>query len=199
MRIAIGSDHRGGRIAKAILSEVLFQENDDEFVTIGFDLHATLVGAYLVTGDMSKKGGFVGKKVENILPKLAPADDDDPATAVQKARVLRVDYPDIAQVVASRVSAKTVNFGILVCGTGIGMSIVANKFYGVRAAVCYNEATAAMSRHHNDANVLCIPGEMLGAPSAVAMVRSWLSTAYDGGRHQIRLDKIALLEQKTGL
>lgn len=199
MRIALGSDHRGGKIAQAILSEVLFPENCSDFVKIGFDLQSTLVSAFLITGDLSKKGGFVGKKVENLLPQLTASEEDDPASAVRKSRVLRVDYPDVAAAVAETVSAKQADFGILVCATGIGMCIVANKFYGVRAAVCSNEFTAEMSRHHNDANVLCVPGEMLGAPSAVALVRHWLSTGYDGGRHQLRLEKIDAIERETGL
>lgn len=199
MRIALGSDHRGGKIAQAILSEVLFPEHCSEFATVDLVRQSTLVGAFLITGDRSKKGGFVGKKAENLLPHLAQSEEDDSASAARKQHVLRVDYPEIAAAVAGQVSDKQADFGILVCATGIGMCIVANKFRSVRAAVCANEFTAEMSRHHNDANILCLPGEMLGAPSAVALVRRWLSTGYDGGRHQLRLEKIDAIERETGL
>lgn len=202
MRIAIGSDHRGGKIAKAILSEVLFPENYSDMERMGLDFRTVLVGAYLVTGDAAKKkGSFVGKKIDNILPNLDVTPDEESAAAPPgiRPKIIRVDYPDIAAAVAERVSSGAADYGILVCGTGIGMSVVADKFRGVRAAICYNESAAEMSRHHNNANVLCIPGEMLGAPSAIALVRKWLATGYDGGRHQVRLEKIEKIERETGL
>ena len=202
MRIAIGSDHRGGIIAKAVLSEVLFPKNYSDVERVDLDFGEALVGAYLVTGDAAKKKGtFVGRNIENILPGLAATSDEETVSLIPGVRpkTVRVDYPDIAAAVAERVSSGVADFGILVCGTGIGMSIVANKFCGVRAAICYNESTAEMSRHHNNANILCIPGEMLGAPTAVALVRKWISTDYDGGRHEVRLQKIKKIEKETGL
>lgn len=196
MRIALGSDHRGGRIARTILTDVLFAERNPETERNVLEPKTTLIGAYLVTGDLSKLGGIVGKSMENLLPNIFQVTNGNSAPS---ASAIQVDYPEIAAAVASRVSDKTADLGILVCGTGIGMSIVANKFRGVRAATCYNEFTAEMSRLHNDANVLCVPGEMLGPLAAVALVRKWLLTGYEGGRHQTRLDKITAIEDETGL
>ena len=102
-----------------------------------------------------------------------------------------VDYPDFAAIVAQRVSAGEFDRGILVCGSGVGMSIVANKFPGVRAALCLDEETARMSRLHNDANILVLAGRRTEAEAAKAIVRLWLNTEFEGGRHQRRLDKIA--------
>lgn len=195
MRIALGSDHRGARTARAIFSELLYPENCSEVGTAGFDPSSMLVGAFLVTGDFSKTG-FVGKRVENLLTSIVPSADDDHLSA---SPYPRVDYPDIAEVVAQKVGSGKADFGILVCGTGIGMCVVANKFRGVRAALCANEFTAELSRHHNNANVLCIPGELLGVNTAVELVRCWLHAGYDGGRHQMRIEKIDVIESETGL
>jgi ribose 5-phosphate isomerase B len=109
-----------------------------------------------------------------------------------------VDYPDIAALVARRVSAGEVDRGILVCGTGLGMCIVANKFPGVRAAPCHDDITAELSRRHNDLNVLCLSGDMLGERSVDRLVEIWLNTEFEGGRHTRRLRKIASLEQNNG-
>jgi ribose 5-phosphate isomerase B len=104
-----------------------------------------------------------------------------------------VDYPDYAALVAKRVQAG--ERGILCCGTGIGMSISANKFKGIRAALCHDEFTARMSREHNDANILVLGGRLEHPPEAVrSMIQTWLNTTYEGGRHQKRLEKIRLLE-----
>lgn len=105
-----------------------------------------------------------------------------------------VDYPDFAEKVASAVSRGDAKLGILVCGTGIGMSIVANKFPGVRAALVTDEFMAQMAKEHNNANVLVLGGRVLTVEMAMKMVNVWLETAYEGGRHQHRLDKIAKLE-----
>jgi ribose 5-phosphate isomerase B len=107
-----------------------------------------------------------------------------------------VDYPDFAQAVAEGVSAGRFDLGILVCGTGIGMSIAANKIHGIRAAHCGNELEAQMARAHNDANVLCLGGRILGPGLAGAIVERFLSSGFEGGRHQRRLDKIAALEKR---
>ncbi len=108
-----------------------------------------------------------------------------------------VDYPDYGAKVARAVSAGEVDKGILVCGTGIGMSIVANKFPGVRAALCHDAFTARMSRMHNDANILAIGGRVTGREVALDMVNIWLSTPFEGGRHQKRLDKISDIEKSA--
>jgi ribose 5-phosphate isomerase B len=105
-----------------------------------------------------------------------------------------VDYPDFAERVAGAVSRGEAALGILVCGTGIGMSIVANKFPGVRAALATDEFMAQMAKEHNNANILVLGGRILSVALATKMVNVWLDTAYEGGRHQQRLDKIAKLE-----
>ena len=106
-----------------------------------------------------------------------------------------VDYPDIASAVSSRVSAGDVERGILICGTGIGMSISANKFSGVRAATCQDAFVAEMSRRHNDVNVLCLGGDLLGERLLDDLVGIWLKTEFEGGRHGRRIDKIGQLER----
>jgi ribose 5-phosphate isomerase B len=105
-----------------------------------------------------------------------------------------VDYPDVAAEVASRVSAGQVDRGILICGTGLGMCIAANKFRGVRAATCHDDLTAEMSRRHNDVNVLCLSADMLGERLIDRMVEIWLTTEFEGGRHARRVQKITDLE-----
>lgn len=106
-----------------------------------------------------------------------------------------VDYPDYGARVASMVSTGEVGRGILVCGSGIGMSIVANKFPGVRAALIDSIHMARMCRKHNDANVLVLAGRVTAAPLAREIVQAWLETAFDGGRHAARLAKIATIEE----
>jgi len=107
-----------------------------------------------------------------------------------------VDYPDIAADVARRVSAGSVDRGILICCTGVGMAIAANKLPSVRAATCHDEVTAEMSRRHNDLNVLCLSAEMIGADVQEKILRTWLSTPFEGGRHARRVAKITALEPK---
>jgi ribose 5-phosphate isomerase B len=106
-----------------------------------------------------------------------------------------VDYPDFGKKVSEAVSTGAVDRGILICGTGIGMSIVANRFPNVRAALCHDQFTAQMSREHNDANVLVMGERVIGKGVAVGIVRTWLDTEFAGGRHQKRLDKISALEK----
>jgi ribose 5-phosphate isomerase B len=106
-----------------------------------------------------------------------------------------VDYPDIAADVACRVANGSADRGVLLCCTGVGMAIAANKVPGVRAATCHDEVTAEMSRRHNDLNVLCLSAELIGAELQDKMIRTWLSTAFEGGRHARRVDKIAALER----
>jgi ribose 5-phosphate isomerase B len=106
-----------------------------------------------------------------------------------------VDYPDYAALVAKKVSEKSVDRGILICGTGIGMAIAANKFPGVRAAPCHDEITAEVSRRHNDLNVLCLSADMLSPRIAERMVDVWLKTPFEGGRHERRVAKIHAAEK----
>jgi ribose 5-phosphate isomerase B len=109
-----------------------------------------------------------------------------------------VDYPDIAEAVARKVGSQEVDRGILICGTGLGMCIVANKIPGVRAAPCYDDVTAELSRRHNDLNVLCLSGDIVGDKLADRLVEIWLKTPFDGGRHARRNQKIAALERRNG-
>ncbi|MBI5048094.1 MAG: ribose 5-phosphate isomerase B [Deltaproteobacteria bacterium] len=105
-----------------------------------------------------------------------------------------VDYPDYGIPVAEKVSMGKIEKGILICGTGIGMSIVANKFSNVRAALVNDVYSAKMAREHNDANILVIGGRIAGKGLAREMVKTWLEAKFEGGRHQKRLDKIREIE-----
>lgn len=107
-----------------------------------------------------------------------------------------VDYPDFARSVGEEVAARQADFGILVCGTGIGMSIAANKVHGVRAANVSTPEAAKLSREHNDANVLALGARVMDAPAALAIVDAWLDASFSGGRHQQRVEKIAQLEHE---
>ena len=106
-----------------------------------------------------------------------------------------VDYPEIGMIVAEKVSTGAVPRGILICGTGIGMSMVANRFRGVRATLCHDLYTARMSREHNDSNVLVLGGRLLGKGIAREILSIWLDTEFLGGNHRRRLDQIARLEE----
>jgi ribose 5-phosphate isomerase B len=107
-----------------------------------------------------------------------------------------VDYPDPGGKVAHSVSCGAFPRGILVCGSGIGMSIVANKFPNVRAALCLDEWTAEMCRKHNDANILVLAGRRTTPQQMQQIIMTWLCTEFEGGRHQQRLDKIKQIEKK---
>ncbi len=106
-----------------------------------------------------------------------------------------VDYPDYGKAVGDKVAAQADRFGIAVCGTGIGISIAANKVPGVRAALAHDSNTARLAREHNDANVLALGGRIVNGTQAVEMVRTFLTTAFLGGRHGRRVEKIRLIEQ----
>jgi len=106
-----------------------------------------------------------------------------------------VDYPDYAARVAASVAADDHDRGILICGTGIGMCIAANKFPGVRAAPCHDTVTAEYSRLHNNANILCLSANQLSDQLAEQVVQIWLSTEFEEGRHARRLEKIANIER----
>lgn len=102
----------------------------------------------------------------------------------------RVDYPDFAQKVCQKVLETKDSKGILICGSGIGMSMAANKFDGIRAALCHNEYSAKMAREHNDANVLCLGERVSGYGMIEAIVEAWDNASFEGGRHEQRVDKI---------
>lgn len=109
-----------------------------------------------------------------------------------------VHYPDFARKVSEAVRGKEADLGILVCGTGLGMAISANKFPGIRAIVCSDTFSARMGREHNDANVLCIGARVVGSGLATDIVRAFLSGGFAGGRHSIRVQKIADIESEFG-
>lgn len=108
-----------------------------------------------------------------------------------------VDYPDYAQRVATKVAQGQADRGILICATGVGMSIAANKVHGVRATTCSDPETARLCRLHNDVNVLCLPGDRLDPSAAERIVEVWLETPFEGGRHARRLAKVAQLEARS--
>ena len=108
----------------------------------------------------------------------------------------RVDYPDIAEKVCADVTSGDAERGIVLCGTGIGISIAANKIKGIRCALCGDVYSAKMSREHNNANVLAMGGRVLGFGLAGEIVRAWMTTDFAGGRHERRINKIAALESK---
>ncbi|KAB8027430.1 ribose 5-phosphate isomerase B [Fluviispira multicolorata] len=107
-----------------------------------------------------------------------------------------VDYPDYADIVASEVSASRCDRGILICGTGIGMCITANKFPLVRAAVVNDEFTARMSRAHNDSNIMCLGSRIVNYQRAIDFVKIWLATECEEGRHRSRINKVSAIEKR---
>jgi RpiB/LacA/LacB family sugar-phosphate isomerase len=111
-------------------------------------------------------------------------------------RVEAVDYPDYGVLAAERVSSGEFEKGILICGSGVGMAIVANKFPGIRAALCLDEETARISRQHNDSNILVLAGRKTEPAAAERIIKAWMETPFEGGRHQMRLDKIRQIEQR---
>ena len=102
-----------------------------------------------------------------------------------------VDYPDFAHPVASSVESGETQFGILICGSGNGVAITANKHQGIRAALCWTEELGSLARRHNDANILCLPARFIDIDLAKKIVNKFLSTDFEGGRHQNRVNKIA--------
>ncbi len=136
------------------------------------------------------RGYHVKQRLVGLVQALSHGVDDLGVSSGDAS----VDYPDFAFEVARRVGEGSADRGILVCGTGIGMCIAANKVEGVRAACCHDIITAEMSRRHNNANVLCLSADMLGEELIDRMARIWLATEFDAGRHQRRVDKIARFE-----
>jgi ribose 5-phosphate isomerase B len=140
----------------------------------------------------SDHAGFHLKEtIKSLLDRLRIPWEDFGAASTASS-----DYPDFAEAVAGALLAGRADRGILVCGTGIGMSIAANKIPGIRAAVVWNEASAAISRAHNDANIMAIGGRTTPAGDVEGILRAFLSTEYEGGRHDARLAKIVHLERR---
>jgi ribose 5-phosphate isomerase B len=131
------------------------------------------------------RGFEVKRRILSVLEKLGHEVVDMGPQSTES-----VDYPDFAFLVANAVAEQKVERGILICGTGIGMCIAANKVRGIRAAPCHDSITAEMSRRHNDANVLCLSADLLGEELIERMVKIWLETAFEGGRHSRRVEKI---------
>lgn len=130
-------------------------------------------------------GGYELKEwVKTLLDELGHQVDDAGCYSPDS-----VDYPDIVSEVSRKLLKGECETGILICGTGIGVSMAANRDPRIRAAVCHNEYTAKMSREHNDANILCIGARVIGAGVLEDIVRLWLETEFAGGRHQRRIDK----------
>jgi ribose 5-phosphate isomerase B len=135
------------------------------------------------------KGWPLKEHLKKLLADLGhEAVDYGPHTAVS------VDYPDYAAAVARAVANSSCDLGIVICASGVGVSIAANKVPGIRAALCHDLYLARMSRLHNNANVLALGALVVGTGLAEEIVRIWLATSYEGGRHQQRLDKITALE-----
>ena len=138
------------------------------------------------------RGFEVKGKVAELLQRLGHKVFDAGTKDCQS-----VDYPDFAETVARQVSVDEADRGILICGTGIGMAIAANKVTRIRAATCHDDVTAEMSRRHNDTNVLCLAADLLGEPLIDRMIEIWLNTEFEGGRHARRIKKIFELEDTS--
>jgi ribose 5-phosphate isomerase B len=140
----------------------------------------------------SDHGGWeLKKEIVAFLKKIANIEIIDYGTMNGDS----VDYPDYAKKVSEAVADGSIDRGILICGTGIGMSIVANRFPNIRAALCHDHFTAQMSRLHNDSNVLVMGERVIGRGVAADIVKTWLDTEFEGGRHRGRLDKIREIEK----
>jgi len=135
------------------------------------------------------RGYDLKKQIMDFLPGIGHTSQDFGCYSTDS-----VDYPDIAKKVAGVVTSGEFERGILICGTGLGMSIAANKVKGIRAALCCDELASSRSRKHNDANILCLRGEGINTSSSLEIVKIFLSTAFENGRHTRRLNKITKLE-----
>ena len=134
-------------------------------------------------------GFTVKEEIKAVIKALGHQVVDEGTTSDQS-----VDYPDYASKVARSVAGGQVDRGVLICGTGIGMSIAANKVEGIRAALVSDEKTAALSRQHNDANIFCAGARMTPLPRIAESLKVWLQTPFEGGRHQNRVNKISAIE-----
>jgi len=207
MRIAVGSDHRGAQIAQKIAADVLLREHYADLGEEARRYGERLVGAHLIVGASLSESFDESERAESdeeiaiyALERTAPGRVEIRKPDFEReSAVETLDYPDVAAAVAEAVASGKADKGILICGTGVGMCVAANKIRGVRAALCCNEVAAEFSRRHNDANVLCLSGEFVGVVENESLVRIWLTTPFDGDRHARRVDKISALEQETGL
>jgi ribose 5-phosphate isomerase B len=144
-------------------------------IAIASDHAGTVLKAELV-GELSKLG--------HAVQDLGPADTSS------------VDYPDYATRVTDAVTGGRASLGVLICGTGMGMAITANKVHGIRAALCRTEFEARLSRQHNDANVLCLGQRVTGGGLAIEILKAFLLASFEGGRHAARVEKIRQVEAK---
>ena len=136
-------------------------------------------------------GGYDLKKdIVDLLVELGHQVDDCGTNSDQS-----VNYPDFAEAVCRKVESGACGFGILICGTGIGMSMAANRHQAIRAALCHEQFTARMSREHNDANVLCMGARVLGPGLAREIVRTWLATDFSAGRHLRRIEMFSQVKE----
>jgi len=149
-------------------------------------------GRFVQIGLASDHGGFELKEELRAFLKSMGTEPIDMGCFNEDS----VDYPDFGMLVAERVSRGELPRGILVCGTGIGMSIVANKFPGVRATLTHDLYSSRLSREHNDSNILILGGRVVGKDLAKEIVKVWLTTPFAGGRHGRRLEKIQALERE---
>ena len=136
----------------------------------------------------SDHAGFECK--ESIKTALKTANEGFALVDVGTHSADSVDYPDFAHQVAAQVESGDVEMGVVICGSGNGVCITANKHKGIRAALCWSVEIAALARQHNDANVLCIPARFVSHETALQMVQTFMNTAFEGGRHQKRIEKI---------
>ncbi|MDH3584528.1 MAG: ribose 5-phosphate isomerase B [Phycisphaerae bacterium] len=135
-----------------------------------------------------------GAHLYDALANLLTGDGHELVSGILSCDGDPCDYPDMAYSVCRAVVDGEADTGMLVCGSGIGMSIAANKFPGVRAALVHDDITAEVSRRHNDANVLCLSADLLGQPLIEKIAQIWLATEFEGGRHTRRLKKISAIE-----
>ncbi len=152
----------------------------------------SLSGRRMQIGLACDHGGFELKEELKAFLRSVGTEPVDMGTFSEDS----VDYPDFGILLAEKISRGELKKGILICGTGIGMSIVANKFRGVRAALANDLFSSRFSREHTDANILVIGGRVVGRELAKEIVRVWLDTPFAGGRHQRRIDKIEMLEKQ---
>jgi ribose 5-phosphate isomerase B len=139
----------------------------------------------------SDHAGFRAKETIKDFLQSAGYSVEDVGTHTEDS----VDYPDYAKAVGERVTSGNNFLGVLVCGTGIGVSIAANKIEGIRAALAHDSLTARRAREHNDANVIALGGKVVGEDEAIAIVQEFLAAQFAGGRHQRRVDKITAMDR----
>lgn len=149
----------------------------------------------LIAVGSDHRGDELRAKLVELLHRLGHDVVNVQATA---DRTGAVDYPDVAEVVAQKVSDGDVERGVLVCRTGLGMCIAANKIPGIRAAPCHDVVTVEVARRHNDLNVLCLSGDTIDEKLLDRLVEVWIETPFDGGRHARRIEKIDRIEAGGG-